>query len=186
MSNSDLLWLAESNNIEDVYDADSLAQAVMAWDYLCTQTKLTHQNVLKAHKILMLHQKLRPNEKGYLRRQNVRVGSYVAPKWETVCTKFDAWIYMVNASLAMQLGIKDDFVENYETRLNEAYFHHMEFEGIHPFIDGNGRIGRMLLNWELRQMGMDAEVIYADKRAEYYAMFDRHRGLYDNTGNKTK
>lgn len=96
------------------------------------------------------------------------------------------WIYMVNASLAMQLGIKDDFVENYETRLNEAYFHHMEFEGIHPFIDGNGRIGRMLLNWELRQMEMDAEVIYADKRSEYYAMFDRHRGLYDNTGNKTK
>ncbi len=58
---------------------------------------------------------------------------------------------------------------------------HLRFEGIHPFIDGNGRTGRLILNLELIKAGLlPINIKYADRR-KYYDSFDDYYGNGHNT-----
>lgn len=53
-----------------------------------------------------------------------------------------------------------------------AYFHAC-FENIHPFADGNGRIGRTLLNYYLLTHNVSPVIIYEEDRKEYYRSLER-------------
>ena len=58
--------------------------------------------------------------------------------------------------------------------LEAAALFHLKFEGIHPFIDGNGRTGRLILNFMLMQAGYPPiNVKFADRR-KYYAGFEAY------------
>ncbi len=53
---------------------------------------------------------------------------------------------------------------------------HLRFEGVHPFIDGNGRTGRLILNLELIKAGfLPVNIKFSDRR-KYYDCFDKYYG----------
>jgi Fic family protein len=161
-----LEFLKESNAIEGVYDDDSLQQALHAWSYIVLQKKLSPGVILKTHKILMLHQKLQPDQKGYFRKVPVWVGGREGEDWTIVPRLIEEWaedvMETITASSTFALMRKEKWIQE----------EHVRYEHIHPFVDGNGRTGRIFMNWERIQIGLPLLIIHAgEEQQEYYKWF---------------
>ena len=71
-----------------------------------------------------------------------------------------------------------EFIKKYNENITKlhpielASFVHIEFVKIHPFIDGNGRTSRLLMNLELIKAGFPPVVIKLEDRLEYYKALD--------------
>ena len=81
----------------------------------------------------------------------------------------------------------EDFIKEYTKNKNIlhpvelAVFVHIRFVGIHPFIDGNGRTARLLMNLELIKAGFPPIVIDVKDRLEYYKALDTAHTTNDNS-----
>lgn len=104
----------------------------------------------------------RPEDRGMYRRIPVRImGAFHEPPDPVLVPE------MMEKLVAEFAGKKLHPIES-------AALFHLKFEGIHPFIDGNGRTGRLILNLMLMQHGYPPiNVKYADRR-KYYEAFDAY------------
>lgn len=67
-----------------------------------------------------------------------------------------------------------NYAANTEHIVTKLTRFHIEFEGIHPFVDGNGRTGRLLINLELMKAGFPPIYIKYTDRNAYYSAFDAY------------
>lgn len=82
--------------------------------------------------------------------------------WVLVPAEVEAWIAEVNALEPRSASFPEEIA-----RL------HSRFEQIHPFLDGNGRAGRLVLNLTLVRLGHPPAIIYKRQRSEYLRALQR-------------
>ena len=118
------------------------------------------ESVIKQIHYLVLADK--KNDRGVYRKIPVRI---MGAKHEPVQP------YLIEPKMEQLL---QDFEKNDEHIITKLARFHIEFEGIHPFIDGNGRTGRLLINLELMKAGYPPIDIKFTDRLAYYNAFDEY------------
>lgn len=169
-------FLEHSNWIENVSDSDSLDQAVTAWKYLIEQPKITKSVILQTHRLLMINQDLADAQKGAFRKHNVGVyggGKLIRsfPHHTLVNHMMTGWISQIKVPpSAHKQGTPVDRQKFLDIWIRKC---HVDYESIHPFADGNGRTGRMFLNWQRVKLGLPILVIRYEERSQYYEWFPK-------------
>ena len=129
---------------------------------------ITIPDILVMHFRIMRY--LNPSVAGIIRKYDVMVGNRRCYPHFDVYAMLNEW--RTNAN---NVSTFDEIKQN-----------HIWFEMIHPFGDGNGRAGRMILLWQSQKAELPFAVIRADKKGEYYMWFQdpeivkryRYRGDY--------
>lgn len=156
------LFLRESNLIEGVGE-EGLESSKKAYLYLMqVKPPLTLKHILKTHRLLM--ETLNPKIAGKIRQ--VPVGIYSGGECIHKCPDPKE----INHLMYLFLGKVNIFFPHY--KLDEfCQSSHKDFENMHPFEDGNGRTGRMILNWQRKQNSLPPLIIYDKDKQEYYKWF---------------
>lgn len=145
-------------SVREFFEAQNLARVI---NYLGNKPELK----ISAETITLLHQMLlggiSDKYAGRLRQagEYVRVGRHIAPAPESV--------------ERLILELINDFARSPETYFLESIAEfHLRFESIHPFCDGNGRMGRVLINRQLSELGYPPVIIRSKGRErDYYPLF---------------
>lgn len=125
--------------------------------------KVGHEDLFELHGILAGGGVMDQGNAGCYRTINVRVGGHFPPAHQDVSVLMFDLLEWWNKEAG-----------NLSPVLSSAVLHY-RFEEIHPFADGNGRMGRTLALWELYRRGFDTQHIFSvdefywEDRPRYYA-----------------
>jgi len=146
-------------NQREIFEAKNLARVVSYINIKAKERELSLELILELHKMLISN--IRDDVAGRFRNENewVRVGSHIASDPKDIVNLLQKTIGKYNSNPN----------ENIIKRL--AVFH-LNFENIHPFVDGNGRIGRVLNNFLLIREGYVPINIKFIDRSNYYNAFE--------------
>ena len=154
-------FLRESNKIENVHKKDinfdkAMSDSWEAYEYLSSQDEIGHEEVKKVHELIL--QRLQPEIAGKYREQQNYIGGHVPPSPSQVTPEMGRLL--------------QDQPESKE----EALEWHLRFEKIHPHLDGNGRVGRVIYLVQCENLGVEPELWTYEDRREYYKLFRQDRG----------
>lgn len=148
-------------SVREIFEAKNLARVS---NYL---RKTTNKKVVDEELLILIHQMLIGNISddiaGRYRKGNelVRVGTHIPPAPKHIKR-------LLSKLFADHSQMKDKSIVK---RL--SYFH-LEFERIHPFMDGNGRIGRVIMNFQLMREGLPPIIVRDKGKQTYYKAFTEY------------
>ena len=153
--------LSRNVSVREVFEAKNLARVIEYKRSRVDGGELNKDLILLLHRMLIGG--IDDSIAGRFRRagEYVRVGLHIAPAPEHV------------------EGMMNDALVEYSSNL-DAYFlekiarFHLEFERIHPFCDGNGRLGRVIMNFQLLQLGLPRIIIRNSEKRRYYRAFQEY------------
>ena len=148
--------ISPNKPLRDVRETESHSKVFL--EMLKNRERITKELLLKWHKEIFGETK--PDIAGRFRDYLVRVGPYLAPDWQDVEDLMKGLVIFINKSKNIN-------------PVELCGIAHYKFESIHPFGDGNGRIGRLLLNYILWHSGYPMLIIEYKKRKSYYRAFTR-------------
>ena len=150
--------LSRNVSIREVYEAKNLARVMEYKRIRSKDTELSETLMLQFHQMLMGG--IDDTIAGRFRQRGeyVRVGTHIAPAPEHVERMMD--------------NLLIDYVSDLESYfLDKIAVFHLGFEYIHPFCDGNGRLGRVIMNYQLLQLGLPRIIIRNSEKEIYYRAF---------------
>ena len=142
----------------EIFETKNLARVVSYINKRAKEQELNSDLILSLHKMLMSN--IRDEIAGRFRKDDeyVRVGSHIAPPPKEINESLEKMFSEYNAT-------------NHENIIKRIARLHLAFEYLHPFNDGNGRIGRVMNNYLLIREGFVPINIKFIDRKKYYDAF---------------
>ena len=149
-------------SVREIFEAKNLARVTEYLRSKAATSDFSKETILALHQMLIGG--IDDTIAGRFRAtgEYVRVGTHIAPAPEHVDR-------MIGVALAEYTSDHDTYAVDKVARF------HLEFEHTHPFCDGNGRIGRVLINWQLLRLGFPPIIIRDKEKADYYAGFKAYK-----------
>lgn len=145
-------------NEREIFEAKNLARVVTYINKRAKEQELSLGVILSLHKMLISN--IRDEIAGRFREGNefVRVANHIAPPPKEVVERLEKMLSEYNAT-------------SHENIIKRIAKLHLAFEYTHPFVDGNGRIGRVINNYLLIREGFVPINIKFLDRKKYYEAF---------------
>ena len=153
--------ISPNKPLRDVKETEAHSEVFL--EMLKQEKKITNERLLQWHKDIF--ENVKPDIAGKYRNYLVRVGPYLAPDWREVkkmMNEFIEFIYDNKKINPVELSARA----------------HYKFEKIHPFGDGNGRIGRLIINHILWHRGYPMIIIEYKKRRLYYKALQKDEDYF--------
>jgi Fic family protein len=158
------LEIARNISVREVFEAKNLARVKEYTKNKAGESDLALEMILLLHKTLLGN--IDDSIAGRFRAKGeyVRVGSHIAPAPEHVERMMDM----------IMLEYSADYDNYFVDKI--AKFH-LDFETIHPFCDGNGRMGRVIINYQLTRLNFPNIIVRDKEKRIYYQSFGEYRDL---------
>ena len=149
-------------SVREVFEAKNLARLVEYTRSKAGEAELSTDMVLFLHTMLMGN--INDVIAGRFRKagEYVRVGTHIALAPERVESMMEAILLEYSADQAAY------FTDKIAT-------FHLDFETIHPFCDGNGRMGRAIINYQFMRSGFPTIIIRDKEKRAYYRAFGEYQ-----------
>jgi Uncharacterized conserved protein len=154
--------ISRNVSVREVFEAKNLAQVMEYIKNKASGTELSIELILLLHKMLMGNIKDAIAGRFRAKGEYVRVGTHIAPAPEHVERMMEAIL----------LEFSSDHINYFADKI--AKFH-LDFETVHPFCDGNGRMGRVIINYQLARLGFPNIIIRDKEKLLYYRAFGEYK-----------